>query len=1119
MFHSVRIQRTRVALLWLLMSAVFFVFNVDLLSAQALSPPTASPAATSSTTTLQTTPAPSEDVIYLPDEQGVLRRVPLNASLQDYLAFQKQLSSTNTESAAKYAIQSLDIQGQLVTMAESRQFAELIINVDVQVYQSSWTLINLKLQELVFTDPVVHQGAGEIAFNQRDRVQGVTLWLKGKGVHRLQIKGMLPIRSQQLWKRLQLNVPASTVSEFRMMVPAKAVQLRDVERYPLAQTEPRNENTQIRLVDLQEKLDLSWLEETDTGENTPIVNSFNSIQVRITEQHLEMNVTQRLEISQDPLSSMVFKLPTGWDLYDVRVDRSTITKQQTLAMSELQIDLDRPVSGRTELIWLLRRPMPSPSENVIVSPILLPIAKRQTTEVILQDHPEWQFQIGTGKNDKPISGLTTRQSANGPVYQFRTTPADLPIQIVPRQAVYATTLTASFLPDKQQCKLSVYFDVKVTQGVLRMLPLNWPSRLESEWKLLPSAEFQIKSARADTSANIRDLFLTRAISDTATIRLDFVRPISNDNAQYVMAWPTPVGRLPLEQFLAITDSRQVETKLDDASLASISSIPKMLWQQAYAETIRLNPLSKLYNVPPQTQDVSVTQRIVEQDMTARVHSSIQLLENSIDLTQTIDYRIEWSGTRQFDLDAPGDFSGNFQLSQNDNPLITQMESFPLEGGRKRIRLYCEQPLTGEVTLTIRTLIPVTSSNTAPLKPLVIGLARPSVPDVFISSTQISTSTTGARHIVLKDVTANSVGVQDASQNIYSFQEAPLTVSIEITSGTALNSSLEVRSCRLVSRMISVDRVATFGDFLLAKGSQDVRFRLPNSARVGRVLINTVPVPFQMTESDDFALITCQASASTGATSIDDTQLVTIEYQTSLEVPAFGLWRVRIPQPDFFVSSDLAIRAWRIEVFPQQHLFSWSTSIFPQFRWSFQNGLWVRKNDHLYQFPVADANSRTFHAYDFEVFGPTELRCRTISQSMLLLIGCGSGLLVALLAVLLLRNSQLPSLVALILGFSLIGAFLQGSMGGILLQPFLAGTALGVVALLIDQRFLHRGRPRSQRGRPITATATIGGSSITYHGRSIDWEAMADKTHIKAPVPSTPSTSSTSGSAKSNSDHS
>ena len=670
MFQSARQMQLRFALLWLTLWISWGLLPAGFTQAQ---PVTSAPATPPSTSV----PLPTEDVIYLPDEQGVLRRVPLNASLQDYLAWQKQLSTTNTDTATAYAIQSLDIQGQLVTLAESRQFVDLIINIDVQVYQPTWTLINLKLQELVFTEPLTHQGPGEIAFNQRDKAQGVTLWIKGKGVHRLQIKGMLPVRSQQLWKRLQLTVPSSTVSEFRMNVPAETVQLRDVERYPLAQTEANNGGTQIRLVDLQERLDVSWLEETNSSRKDPLVNVINNLTVRIIEQQLEMTLIQRLEISKDPITTLVGKLPPGWDYYDVKADRGTIIKQQPISAREIQLELERPVSGRIELTWQMRRPLPAANDPLTIGPVEYPIAKRTITEISLQDHPEWQFQIPTTPTTDSSDSLiapTIRQSASGPVYQFRSLPAVLPVVISPRLPTYSTVITAAFQPDKQQCKLTLYIDVKVTQGILRWLTLNWPVGLDRDWKLLSATEYQVKPSRNASNPLQKELTLTRGISDSSTIKLEFVRTLEPGLSSYELIWPTLDGQASLDHFLVITDSRQVETKVSGSSADSLSRVPRTLWRDTYAETSRLTPISNLYTVPADIHELSLDQTIIEQDITARLSSSIHLEDTVLSLTQTIDYRIEWSGTRQFDLDCPADFSGTFQLKQQGNGIITQIET-------------------------------------------------------------------------------------------------------------------------------------------------------------------------------------------------------------------------------------------------------------------------------------------------------------------------------------------------------------------------------------------------------------------------------------------------------------
>ena len=134
----------------------------------------------------------NQDVIYLPNKDGVLVAVPYNSKYEEYIDWIAKQDALPIDKP--YTISSVTVDGNFFRNESGKEYLAATVEVRLTIHTDGWLQIPLEMGELIVGENMTHEGTGDFVFDRRDAVQGMIWWAKGKGKHRLKLAGYVPVR-------------------------------------------------------------------------------------------------------------------------------------------------------------------------------------------------------------------------------------------------------------------------------------------------------------------------------------------------------------------------------------------------------------------------------------------------------------------------------------------------------------------------------------------------------------------------------------------------------------------------------------------------------------------------------------------------------------------------------------------------------------------------------------------------------------------------------------------------------------------------------------------------------------------------------------------------------------
>lgn len=1063
--------------------------------------PTAEPGATSSTPLLERLPT---EIQYLKNDQGELVPVPRDASVEGYLEYLRQRRTTPTPTPPLVSFTSVELQGEV-----QGELAHLRAKVVLEMTGTGTLPVTLGMGEAVIQQVRV-QSAGRALYAGKDVERGYQWWLTGAGTYEFELQLVVALRRAPPRRRLVLSLPASPVTSARLQIPHSDIVPRIQPEDAVLQTMPVGTGTEVYATGFGARLDVSWQAVPATGSQTASLDAVTTLLVRGSGEGLYVEATQLVRALNGVFREVQVRLPDQAEL--LQVDGSEIAESRTdpERPSVVTLSLTGPTAGPVTFRWRVRIP-PSERRRLVLEGFSVEGAKRQSGSIGLVevDDARWTVVEAGEPHLERMNLAEFRALSNGvPVvraYRFYAQPFRLPLSLEAVSAYYEVQPLYGIYAAEEELRLEGRYRVRTFRGQLEQLVLHWPGWRTEGWVLegfQPQGSLVTGFSTNDAAGSEGRIVvsLSDRAKDSFEVRFS-ARRSRRSGEESRLTLPLMEGSgptLPQAQ-VVVVPAINVDVELNprgetvlrrlgrDAAPASEDlGFERGLRTEAY----RLETEERQFSlrVTPQPQRVRVTSQV-----------KVQLGSRRLEIRQKIDHLVEYVRMNDFAIVVPATIADRVLFHHAGKELLPEW----VESGRTGekvawLMLPPQPPGTVSLELTWEQPLPETWLGDRPV-PLDIPLARSEFAPTEQTTLEVwqtgwFTVSTDDPVWLLQHADPERVRWQTAA----AVSEFPLILSPTDEAEGAFQISRAIVQVWLDRLGGQVYRFQA----RLTGGTPDLFVHLPAKSTPPKIWWDQQPLAgSQVVEiphgSRQFSLRLAEPLDPSSE------HLLTVDYELPTGHPLAGtagvvLWAPRLPQAQW---TGQVI--WEVDLPMDQHLWGPPTAAAAMYHWERTGWYWQRvsypRPEELLSWvrgslsaPPELPTGPGARRYVFRQLGKVqELRFRTLSTPMALVLGAGFSLLVGFLSM---RFDWLQALIIVlgaICGLALLSLWYLAELE-LLLQPMLLGAIFPVVIAAAEAWQQRRAmaatwalsasvsdyRPGSSEIPPTQSLQTLRGDSAT-----------------------------------------
>ncbi|MCA9111459.1 MAG: hypothetical protein KDA52_16015, partial [Planctomycetaceae bacterium] len=330
----------------------------------------------------------SGDTIYLQDENGEFRRMPLE-SLDQRSADRNYGSAKVFEpDVPDYFFSKLELDG-----TAHEKWIELTASLTVHLVATDrWVLVPVRFDQASLLD-FKHSGPGEISAptgNQQSR--GLSWLLKGSGDHQLEMILRVPLRKTPSGDLLQLELPEMTLFTGRLslQLPSSSVTIRAENSVRLLGTRVEDEHTILTAELPGDRLDLGWnIHEQQTE---PLMQKPTDLRLRLVEGKIELTARQQIQFGANTSATLRVRLPSekmelnpeGVQIIDANGNEQWVQPTATEQPEWFVLSLGDSVSKLVQVYWKLSTTMPPDGRDFVIDGFEVADARRQSGTIAIE---------------------------------------------------------------------------------------------------------------------------------------------------------------------------------------------------------------------------------------------------------------------------------------------------------------------------------------------------------------------------------------------------------------------------------------------------------------------------------------------------------------------------------------------------------------------------------------------------------------------------------------------------------------------------------------------------------------------------------------------------------------
>ncbi len=1011
---------------------------------------------------------------FLPNKLGDLVPVPVNATLEGYFEYVKNLAAIKRETAPAATVSSIELTGD----ADDER-ATFNVRLIVRLRQANeFVQVPLQLNEAVLIKPAIYTGDGQEISGEKDRDRGFVWWFRGVGPHQLDLSLSVPIRKQLPTRRLQLSLPASAVAKLKLTVPHRAATVKAGEQTPLEVSPLEGGQTQIEAFGLGSRIDLSWQPTPEASPTEPSLEANTTILARVDTDAVLLDVEQRVQALQGTFDSFAVLLPTGAEILKIEGDDYREHRLDPNQPGRVIVSLTKASVGPVRLRWTVRLPG-AERRRLQLDGFVVEGARKQSGEIGLAPQDGLRLSQAQQNKDANILRIDAGElrTAAGAVqatraYRFLTQPFSLVVGVEPIEAYYLVEPKLFLSAAVHQLSLDAALQYQVYgETSLSEVMIHWPDWKAEGWMIdgLDPPDL-VKAASLEEDRNSIRVRLVERQSGAFQIRLRARRAIKGTE-DVALTLPRARASSPPTVSLIVVNAENVETELAARGETVLRPmLPATPEQIALPEPLRG---LKWAGYRLDTDEQSFSLRIAAQQRRLRIESSSEAAwqNDRVQVVQRIACDVAYERMSQLKLKVPRELPTERVRFFTDRDVeLTPEWTEEADPQLRLVRLALPEPKIGRFEIQVRFFVRVPDDASTE------GDSTLAIPIVQSGEEPFSQT----RFALARTDWFEAAAVAEI------WKPQPLRPEAWLWSVDGTQPGFELRMTRSrgaangtasVSRGLITAKIERSGQgqfraqFRIASRSSSLNMTLPLKAELSQVVWDRTPLTRGV---DAVELPAGSRKFTLRLPELNDgaiDHLLTIDYQMPCGADAGWTGSLELLSPQLPQSSWVAQVVWQAVLPADQHVFTYPSSATPMFRWRRQGVFWYRVSDpdpsQLRQWigaasgpPTltagdADSSELSGNLYAFSQFGaPRALAFLTLSRPMVVLFGASLSLLAgfAILRVPALRHALTVLFAGLLL--AIIGLWHAAPLE-LLLQPMIAGLALPTVAMLIEGWFRRR----------------------------------------------------------------
>ncbi|MFO1040801.1 MAG: hypothetical protein U0941_03395 [Planctomycetaceae bacterium] len=1063
---------------------------------------------------------------YIPNKLGELVPVPVNATLEGYLAYLESLRRVrgpDRESVPAASVSSIELTGDA-----NDERVNLKAKLVIQLRQTSdFVRLPLQLNEATLVD-ARYTGEGEAVYDERkERDQGIAYWFRGPNPHTMELTLSVPVRRQLPLRKLQLTLPSSPISKLKLVVPHSSITAKSSEKssddIPLEVSSMGTDKSVIEAIGLGNRVDLSWLPNPEASQAEAALEANTTIMARVDADSVLLDIHQRLQSLQGKFDSFAVQMPAGAEILKIEDDLSPL-ETRSEGYREHRVDpakpdrvvvsLTKPSVGPLRLRWTVRLPR-TDRRRLTLTGFNVETARKQSGEVGLVPNDGLRLSMVQSKDANVLrinAGELRPEVGGGQVtqaYRFLNQPFRLVVGVDPVEPYFLVEPRMFLVGAAHQLTLDAVFPFQVYREGLTELTFNWPEWKSEGWTIDGfDPPDLVETASTEESQGTFRVRLIKRQTGQFTVRLRARRP-AKGNDDIPLTLPRVKASSPPNPSLFLLNAENVETELTSRGETIVRPMGQAAFEQvSIPETLRGLKTSS-FRIDSEVQ--AFTLRVIPQPRRLRIDSTSEAnwLNDRLEIAQRIGFDVAYERLSQVRFTVPRDLPPErFRFFRDrDLELAAEWSDGP-NAQTRQVRLVLPEPKIGKFEIQVQFFLRIAEESALDGDTVVAIPIVQSVDEPFHQTRVVL-----ARRETFEASSATEQWKpQPLRPESWSWQAegARPEFGLRVTrSGVSANGTASVTRGLITSIFGHDGRVMVRAQFRIDARSNTLGVTLPPAAETQQFYwdkANLAPglaVVEQPVGSRKFLMHLPDARGRD--------HLLTIDYQLPSGAKEGLPSSIELQAPQIPQCAWDAQVVWQTAIQPERHLLTHPTTATPMFRWRRLGLFWYRVSDPTPEqlqvwigagsgpesvvAPDLNSPQLAYNLYTFSQIGtPRGLSFHTLSRPMVVLFGAGISFAFGFILLRIRVLRHVLTVLTAVLGLAAVGLWNAAPLE-LLMQPMICGLVFPVTAVLIEGWF------RRSYGGTILALPTAAELAAAHGSRSevIDDIDPDQSTTLRPPI--------------------
>ena len=599
------------------------------------------------------------------DKDGKLQHL-LNFSFEDFMRLHKlDQRLENQDQQPRYVIQSIQLTGSATTNpgaaagagsnSTETPRAELVAEFTIDVRESGWVRVPLRLPSAVLREEAAYQGSGEHLLNFEDEQEGYVSWIRsdpGK-THIVTLKLLAPLVSVGGESQLKLALPRTPLSQLKLEVSTDRAVARVSEGSELLKPVALpGGKTLLTALRIGGDFELDWhASEGHIAVVPTVLEATGAMLARIDGHSVNTETKLTVRSFGGQFDRFQLRLPPAAELVGANQPGVQLVpvEGQELGGQLIEVKLARKTAGPVELRLVTERPhnLARGDELLELAGFQVVGAVRQWGYLAVQVVGDWQVVWGPRQNSRQVDELpeSLRRDDLTAGFEYYVQPFSLTARVVPQKTRTSVESEYVALVGPHQVQLQAKCKYTVRGAKLRAVEIELP-----DWELDeigPPGLFNVDAA-AQGEVGPRTIPLVQPTAGQFELTFRAHRTLSPGERTVSFELPRPQADTSSQALLAVLPADNVELLPDLESTIGLNS-------QSLKPAIKLPERQQdalFYRSEGAAARFTAAINVHPQAISVDLLSAVQVDEQVVDVDQRFIYQIAYEPIDSLELRVP-----------------------------------------------------------------------------------------------------------------------------------------------------------------------------------------------------------------------------------------------------------------------------------------------------------------------------------------------------------------------------------------------------------------------------------------------------------------------------------